>query len=361
MRVLQVITSLHTGGAEKLIIDLVPRFQKKGYQVDLLLFDGCDTPLKRQLEGLNINLLSFGINCNVYNPIFIFKLLPIIKKYDIIHTHNTACQYFVALAKLFYRGKQIKFVTTEHSTNNRRRNFKFWKFVDHYIYSKYDKIVAISEEVKNSLKNILFDVQIEVIKNGIDIQKYEQSQAVELIDSKSTNICLITMISRFGEAKDQETVIRTLSFLPAYYYLLLVGGGDETLISRSKRLILDLNLKDRVIFLGVRNDVPNILKSSDIIVQSSHWEGFGLAALEGMAAGKPVVATNVPGLAQVVGGAGILFPHGDAKALADIILRLHEDPVYYQQIVNQCLQRAAEFDIHKTVDQYLQLYQSLYK
>lgn len=92
---------------------------------------------------------------------------------------------------------------------------------------------------------------------------------------------------------------------------------------------------------------------------SSHWEGFGLAAVEGMAAGKPVVATDVPGLAEVVQGAGILFPHEDEKTLALVLRRLMEDKTYYQQIVNQCMLRVSQYDIRKTVGAYLEIYKKL--
>ena len=75
-----------------------------------------------------------------------------------------------------------------------------------------------------------------------------------------------------------------------------------------------LGIAERVTFLGWRSDVASVLKASDIYVHSTDAEGFGIAACEAMAAGLPVVASDVPGLAQIVKGAGILFPAGDDKA-----------------------------------------------
>lgn len=359
MKILQVITSLQIGGAEKLITDMVPLFREQGHEVDVLLFDGAETPFKKQLEEQRVRILSFNIGGSVYNPVYIFRLVPIIKEYDIVHTHNTVCQYFVAMAKTISLCKKTKFVTTEHSTNNRRRKSVYWKLLDRFMYHKYDVITAISEKVSNLLKIHISDLMTQVIHNGINIKTYQQAAPLSKESFVSLGSVLVTMVSRFGEAKDQETVVRALSLLPVNYYVLLVGGGDVTLMQRCKDIVLNLKLNDRVVFTGIRSDTPSILKVSDIVVMSSHWEGFGLAAVEGMAAGKPVVASDVPGLADVVRGVGVLFPHGDEKALADAIQKLMKDKSYYQQIAEQCMQRASEYDIRKTVDAYLDIYKQM--
>ncbi|MDD6026783.1 MAG: glycosyltransferase, partial [bacterium] len=117
MKILHVITSLRTGGAEKLMVDLLPRLRRKDDEVDLLLFDGTPTPFLRQLEDLGIRIFSLSIGENVYNPMNIFRLRRFIHGYDIVHTHNTACQLFVPLARLITRSKPLLF-TTEHSTSN---------------------------------------------------------------------------------------------------------------------------------------------------------------------------------------------------------------------------------------------------
>ena len=100
MRILQVITSLHIGGAEKLIVDMVPLYQELGYQVDVLLFDGTETPFKRQVRAKGVTIYELGKGGSVYNPLYIFKLIPFLRKYDIVHTHNTACQLFAAIGSV---------------------------------------------------------------------------------------------------------------------------------------------------------------------------------------------------------------------------------------------------------------------
>ena len=167
------------------------------------------------------------------------------------------------------------------------------------------------------------------------------------------------MVAGFRYQKDQETLIRAFNNLPEDYELWLIGDGERRSII--EQCIKDNKLEDRILLLGIRSDIPSLLKSVDVVVQSSHWEGFGLAAVEGMAAGKPVIASDVEGLAQVVEGAGILFPLGDDKKLADIIKLLIEDQTYYQQVAANCMERAKMFDIQKMVDAYNEVYEGLVK
>ena len=108
--------------------------------------------------------------------------------------------------------------------------------------------------------------------------------------------------------------------------------------------------------LGLRTDVPNLLKASDIVVQSSHIEGFGLAAVEAMAAGKPVIASNVEGLSGVVEGAGLLFEHENAQQLAYAISNVLNDKKQYQSLVEKGCKRASIYTIETMADKYLMEY-----
>lgn len=355
MKILQVITSLRTGGAEKLIVDMVPLYQKQGHQVDVLLFDGVETPFKKQLRDKGVTIYQLGEGGSVYNPLYIFKLIPFLRKYDIVHTHNTACQLFTAIAGLF---SSTVLVTTEHNTSNRRRNWKGYKILDQWMYSRYQSVICISDKAYDNLRQYIgSDKSLKVIYNGIDGNLYRMAKADSSLKYGKT---IVTMVAGFRPQKDQDTLVKAFQYLPAdQYELWLIGDGERRL--EVENLVNELNLSSIVRFWGIRNDIPVLLKSSDIIVMSSHYEGLSLSSIEGMSVGKPFVASDVDGLHEVTQNAGILFSHGDAKALAYIILHLHKDPVYYQQIADRCLYQAAEFDIHKTVDQYLQLYQSLYR
>lgn len=348
MKILHVITSLRTGGAEKLMVDLLPRMKAKGHEVDLCVFDGVRTPFYEELESKGVKVIPLGYS--VYSLFNICKLVPLMRGYDIVHSHNTACQYFVALASFF---SKCKIYTTEHNTSNRRRNI-WWLMLDRWIYGRYDKVVCISELTKKNLIQhigISFEDKCVIIYNGIDLKTF-----AGISSSPITNEKKVLMVSAFREQKDQKTLIKAMKELPSDYVLELAGGGDERLIDECKQLVHELQLDERVEFMGVRTDIPSLLAESDVVVLSSHYEGLSLSSLEGMASGKPFVASDVEGLRDIVSGYGVLFPHGDSKVLATEIRRLCEDTVYAKQVAVRCQARAKMFDIEVMVQNYLNLY-----
>lgn len=358
MKILQVITSLGTGGAEKLISEISPMLRDKGHQVDVLSFDGADTAFKKALTDNGIKVYSFGKGCNVYNPFFILRLAKMMKNYDIVHTHNTAAQLFAAVGSVVC---SVVLCTTEHTTSNRRRDWKWYAPIDKWMYSRYSEVISISEATTEELiQHTDIRCPIVTIPNGIDVKKYNIAHAVSRTElGCNDNAFLLVMVAGFRYQKDQDTIIRAIKHLPDNYQLCLVGDGVRK--EECKHLVKSLGVGDRVVFTGIRTDVPNVLKAADVVVMSSHYEGFGLAAVEGMAANKPVIASDVAGLGDVVRGYGILFPHKDDKALTSIVKQLFNDKEYYKQVADKCYKRAWDFDIDKMVNGYIEVYEQLKK
>ena len=356
MKILHVITSLYTGGAERLMVDLLPTLSKdEDFQVDLLLINGVETPFKKTLEEAGIKVYALSMTNDVYNlrNIFRFRRFFADHDYDIIHTHNTACQLFVPMAKsLCHAG--AKLVTTEHNTTNHRRT-KWWlKPLDKWMYRQYAAIVCISDLTRHNLEQYLgTDCPMHTIYNGVDTKRF----ARPVKDISGQQDFVVTMVAAFRPQKDQDTLMRAFTHLEPNYRLQLVGGGQRG--EELKALCRELGLEDRVQFLGVRMDVRDIMEQSDVIVLSSHWEGFGLAAVEGMASGRPMVATDGDGLRDIVGGAGLLFQPGDDRELASTIKRLCETPDYYREVALACQERAQHYDIGVMADGYSKLYRSL--
>lgn len=349
MKILQVINSLKIGGAEKLIADIVPLLRDRGHQVDVCLFDGIETDFKNRLLNEGIHIIDLGYNCNVYNPLFAFKLARVMKGYDVIHTHNTAPQLFATLGSYFSKSKLI---TTEHSTATRRRNYRLFKYIDKWMYSRYDQIICISEPSEASLRAYIGNkYPIVTIKNGINTKTFLDAEPIDL---EIGNCIIITMVAGFRYEKDQPTVIKALKYLPLNYHLVLVGDGVERI--NIEAIIAEEGMTERVHILGIRDDVPNILKASDVIVMSSHREGLSLSNVEGMCSGHPFVASDVEGLREVTENYGLLFPHGDSKVLAEIIQKLCTDPAYAKEVSIRCEERALQYDIKKMVDEYNNIY-----
>ena len=163
------------------------------------------------------------------------------------------------------------------------------------------------------------------------------------------------IVACFREAKDQDTLIKAISLLPNEYKLWLVGDGERRFILEN--LVSELGISDRVKFWGIRSDIPQILEQSHILVLSSHWEGLSLSCIEGMASGRPFIASNVDGLRDIVGGHGVLFPHQDSKTLAKEILSLCENKDYYNNVVSACQEKAIQYDINIMAQKYNQFYQ----
>lgn len=360
MKILQVITSLRIGGAEKLVVDLASLLKRRGHEVDIIIFDGITTPFIKDLQKEAIRVIRFNEGGSMYNPKFIFRLRNLIPKYDIVHAHNTSCQYYVAIAKQFCNCSRTLFVTTEHNTTNRRRNLFGFKTLDCWMYQQYNAIVAISDKATENLQNFIGNrFRIKTIYNGINLQNFFKAQNLkdDAVLQRSPEDYIITMVAGFREQKDQDTLIRTLTLLPENSVLWLIGDGVRRSICED--LAQTLGVKKRVVFAGIRTDVPSILKSSDVIVMSSHWEGLSLSSIEGMSVGKPFIASDVDGLHEIVEGYGILFPHEDAKSLADYILKLMKNPAYASEVANKCFEKASQYDITKTVNAYLHIYEIL--
>lgn len=361
MKVLQVINSLGTGGAEKLICDAMPLYNQSGETVDLLLLDGTQHPFLKVLQERNCcRIISFGTG-SVYNPTHIFRLARVIKKYDVIHVHLFPAFYWVAMAKLLSFSK-AKLVYTEHCTSNRRMENPVARPIDRMIYRFYGKVVAISDEVRASIcKHTRKSQQnVPVVPNGIDLSSIKSAAAYTKAElGLSDKAFVLLQVARFQAQKDQQTLIRALAHLPSDVVLLLVGTGE--LLDANQELAASLGLSDRVHFLGVRMDVPRLLKSADVIVLSSHFEGLSLSSIEGMASGKPFVASDVPGLTDVVSGAGVLFPEADEKELAAILTKLKNDSGFYAEIAAKCQERASNYDISKMTDAYVRIFKEFAK
>ena len=358
MKILHVITSLHTGVAETLVVNMLPRLHALGHEVGIVVFNGERTALMERLERECPDCKIYTLGSSYYNPWYIVRLIRIMRQYDVVHTHNSSPQLFAAIANTLCKKK---LVTTEHSTNNRKREKGgILRLIDKWMYRHCNYTVCISKIAEETLRKYLdngngdLKTTITTINNGVDVEAIHNAAAIE--EMKGLRF-VIVMVAGFREAKDQDTLIKAISKLPKKEYeLWLVGDGERRQILES--LVEDLKANEQIKFLGLRTDVPNILKTADVVVMSSHWEGLSLSNIEGMSAGKPFIASNVNGLKEVTEGYGILFPHEDAEALADVIKKLAENKAYYEEVAERCYNRAQEFDIAEMVAQYNNIYLS---
>ncbi len=359
MRVLHVITSLRTGGAERLMVDLLPRLRDMGHEVELLLFDGTRTAYYAELEESEIKIYALACGASaMHNPLLVWRLRTFLNahRYDIVHTHNTPCQLLVAMAS---RGERL--ITTEHNTTNRRRKWSWYKGMDRWMYGKYSHVVCVSKEVEENLRQQLSREDITTIStvaNGIELRRFATARPNRELREQHKGKHIIIMVAAFRPQKDQATLIRAMAELSDEYVLLLVGDGECR--KDCENLARRFNVEHKVNFLGFRSDVPSLFATADVVVMSSHYEGFCLSVVEGMAAGRPVVATNVEVLDSMVGNVGLLFPHEEHKALARVVRQLCEDETLYGQVAERCRQHAMQFGIDHMAKEYEQTYKQYY-
>lgn len=357
MKILHVINTLKTGGAENIVTQLAPRLKAYGLDVEVAVFVGTETPFLKQLRSQGIKIHVFSVSGSVYNPKHILKLRRLIKHFDTIHTHNTSPQLFAVFAN-FGMGKHL--VTTEHGGSNRRRAWKWYAVIDRWMYNNYSKIICISDKAEENLRNFIRSDsnRIVTIYNGIDIEKYSHAKAADI---KNLGIPqgskVLTMVAGFRWEKDQDTLICAMQYLPDRFHLCLVGNGVR--IEECKELAKAKKVDHRVHFIGLRTDVPEILKASDYIAMSSHFEGLSLSSLEGMVVGKPFLASDVDGLREIVKDAGVLFEHRNPEEFASSVLKIELDNNLYHTIAERCFERASKYDISKMVNEYARIYTEL--
>lgn len=355
MRLLQVITSLRIGGAERLITELLPRFKEHGIETELALFDATPTQFLYETEAAGIKIHKFGYGFkSIYNPLNILKLHKLISSnhYDIVHTHNSSCQIYTAIANSLNRHK-TSLVTTEHNTTNRRRSWKWFHGIDRWMYNQYDSIVCCSNATRTNLTNaelVLKPEQLTTIYNGVTLSSDKNGN----FDSKGRNI---VMVSAFRPQKDHITAIKAMTHLPDDFNLYFAGEGVT--MESVKDFVKENHLDDRIHFLGNVTDVQALYRSAHCAVLSTHYEGMPLSIIEAMASGTPIIASDVPGVTELVSDAGILFPDSDEKALAEAIIRITDNPKERSKLISAGLNRASQYDIENTAKKYITLYNNL--
>jgi glycosyltransferase involved in cell wall biosynthesis len=211
--------------------------------------------------------------------------------------------------------------------------------------------------------------KIRYIPNGVDTFRFKPDPDIRahvrtMLGVKDAFMWLA--VGRFQPQKDYPNLLQAFAQLVSQEReALLVIAGDGPLRPLMETLALDLGLKEQVKFLGLRRDVPDLMKAADAYVMSSAWEGMPMVLLEAAATGLPIVATNVGGNSEVVmdGQTGFLVPPKDPRALAEAMLRLMRLPYEIRQKMGQAgrARVEAQYALERVVDQWEALYYELLK
>jgi len=347
-RILYVINSLGIGGAETLLYNVASEIHKnKIADIDICtLYGKGNLGEKLHSEGLRIYDFSFE---HKYSCKAVAELKKLIKngKYDIVHAHLFPSGYYAALSSFLIEPHRL--IYTEHNIYNRRRKYKLLRPLENIIYNRFDKIIAVSNTVKDELKNWLPAVSKKtvVIPNAVPINAC--SELNKDID--------ILFVGRLEKVKGVDLLLDALKILNKGYKTFIVGNGAER--KNLESLARNLGLHDSVVFTGARSDVKDFMCRSKIFVLPSRWEGIPLALLEAMGLGLPVIASKVGGSVEVIqhGVDGLLVTPEDTGELSRLITETLADDILRERLgCNAKVKIKERYSLEQYVDRLMEIY-----
>jgi glycosyltransferase involved in cell wall biosynthesis len=348
MRVLHVINTLDLGGAERLISEMVPLFAAEQVHVTVLVLELRDRRLYERLAARGIDVVASPSRW-LYSPrqVSVIRRLAKAKAIDIIHAHLFPAMYWAAFAN--FLSPRVPVLVTEHSTWNGRRRAVL-RPMERFMYSRCARVACVSDPAVKALQEWLPKLadRISVVENGIDLTAFGRPPATD-----SSEQCTVVSVGRLTKPKAMDVLIRAVAALPGVTAWIV---GDGPMRRDLEQLAASLRVGERVRFVGARMDVQPLLESAMIYVQSSAFEGFGLATVEAMHAGLPVIVSDVSGLREVVGEAGLKFAAGSHMELADRLRELTSDAGLRAELGARSRVRALRFSISQTVARYITLY-----
>ncbi len=317
-RVLHVLNDFAGGGAERLVLELCRRAPVE-QGVATVMSGG---PLEAEFRAAGVPIVEGGRRSRALGAGAISRLAAASRSYDIVHLHLAAGEVWGGMAAAIAGRVTI-------STNHNIDADESWERPARRLLERRLRLtIAVSEAVARACHAR----EIRVVPNGIDL-------------------------ARFGAPwRGGGGVLAVGRRVPQKGFDLLAAASDGLRV----RVAGDGDFTAPGIeWLGPRDDVPTLLAEADVLAVPSRWEGFGLAALEGMAAGVPVVASAVDGLAELVGNAGILVPPGDPRALRAAIDGVLHDRELAQDLSRRGRARAARYGIARMVEGYVEIWDGL--
>ncbi len=357
------------GGSGVLATELGKALADKGHQVHFITYQ---QPVR--LNEFNANIFYHEVRVPTY-PLFDYPpyetalastMVDVItnNNLELLHVHYAiphASAAYMAKKILEGEGKKIPVITTLHGTDiTLVGRDKTYAPVVTFSINQSDAITAVSSNLRDeTYKNFPIKKNIEVIRNFVDVKRFRKKpiDAFRKVIAPD-NERIITHASNFRKLKRVDDVVKIFAEVNKQIKskLLLVGDGPERPVA--ERLCRDLGICDDVRFVGRQEQIEEILAISDLFILPSDYESFGLAALEAMAAGVPVISTNAGGLPEINinGKTGFLSPVGNVKEMAANAITLLQDDNVLDIFKQNAREQADKFDIANVVPEYEALY-----
>lgn len=367
LRVAFVLHVMQVAGAEVLVAETIRRLVGQ-IEPTIFCLDAVGA-LGERLQKEGVEVISFGRRPGRdWRVAWRMAREVRARGIEVLHAHQYTPFFYSALARLLC-WKAPRVIFTEHGRHYPDVVSPRRRFANRLVFDRLaDAVNAVCAFSAGSLSRIdgFSADRIEVIENGIDVSRYGPAadrtalrQQLGLDPARR----YVANIARFHPVKDQAMLLRAFREVAAArpdVDLLLVGDGP--LRPDLEQLVKDLGIAPRVRFLGVRFDVPDILRAIDVFALTSVSEAASLTLLEAMASAVPVVVTDVGGNPEMVrhGVEGLLVPRGDAEATAIALLSLLKEPATAVTLGQAGRRRVEErYQLPQTIDTYLRLYQKL--
>lgn len=364
LTICQVLHSLQVGGAEVLAARLA-RQLGRSYRFVFACLDELG-PLGQQLrdEGFAVLVLNRRAGLDWKCP---WRLARFLRQegVDLVHAHQYTPFFYTLAARRLYRRPPLLF--TEHGRHHPDYPRRKRMLANRLLLEARDRVVGVGQAVRQALihNEGIPDHRVGVIYNGVNLAPFSNGRPDRLAVRREIGVgaddLVLLQVARLNYLKDHATALRTLARLRPERpnaRLILVGEGEER--NAIQELIQKLDLSANVRLLGLRSDVNRLLAAADVFLLTSISEGIPLTLIEAMAAGVPVVSTDVGGVPEVLSDSqtGLLAPAGDDAALAGHVLRLMNSPERREEIVRRARQRAKQIF---SEEQMHQAYQKLYQ
>lgn len=365
MKLLFLITGLAYGGAETQLVNLAISLKKRGWEVRVVAMLPPQA-FTEELKEAGIPLSTLNMRRGVADPRAVFGLVKTLREWkpDIVHSHMIHANLLARIARIFYRIPVL--ICTAHSIDEGGR----WREI---AYRLTDFLADLTTNVSQAAVERYIRVgavpkgKIRYVPNGVDTAKFKPDEVVvkRLRNELGINDCFIWLaVGRFEEAKDYPNMLQAFKMVvDKKQDTLLLLAGQGSLLEETRKLANELDLEDKVRFLGVRRDVPDLMNAADAYVMSSAWEGMPMVLLEAEACGLPVVATEVGGNGEVIlnNKSGYVVPPGDSEALATAMVKM----MALSEVERRAMGKAgrahieANYSLERVVDQWEELYRQL--
>ncbi len=365
IKILQTIRQGKIGGGESHVIDLVSHLDRSRFESVVLSFT--DGPMVEKMREL-------GIKTHVIyteRPFDFRKwkeVRGILKeeKVDIVHAHGTR-----ANSNTYYSAslEQIPLLYTVHGWSFHQdqpfllKKLRIWG--EQYLVNKAALTVCVSQNNYDDAAALFGMKRATIVKYGIDLDRFDPEKTLDNFRPGlpvRPDTILVGFVVRMTIQKDPLTLVRAISLLPDYPNVKFVFIGDGDLKEHAIRLARELNVHERIIFMGFRQDIPEVLKGLDIYCLPSLWEGLPIGMLEAMGMAKPVITTTVDGAKEVIrnGENGLLVPVRSPRRLSEALSELIADASLREKLGENARRTVIEsFNVKQMTKKIENLYETL--